>query len=307
MTEVTTSEVQMEEVVELVDVPSEATSEVTPEASPEESAESLMDVGDVSEPVAEEEPAAETSAEPSALSEMFSDDALKTDASLQTFKDVDALAKSYIHLNKLVSKKISDMSPEDAAELHSIVGVPAEPSEYTLPDDIDQIAGASFQELAHSLKLTKEQARQAVEWEYAREVQAMEEFKAKQAELNKQYVDTVKSEFGAAFNERLSAAQETVRAYGGDELKQVLKDHGLGNHPTVIKAFAAIGKDLVEDRLVEGDAKRTFGVTPHDAENQIKTLMNNPEFMAKYNSSKTSERTKAINELQELYKLKNAT
>jgi hypothetical protein len=42
--------------------------------------------------------------------------------------------------------------------------------------------------------------------------------------------------------------------FGGDELKQVLNESGLGNHPALFKAFAKIGKAMSEDTFVKSKA-----------------------------------------------------
>lgn len=63
-------------------------------------------------------------------------------------------------------------------------------------------------------------------------------------------------EFGGdKLGENLAIAKQALDTFGSKELKTLLNDSGLGNHPEIIRAFYRAGKAISEDgRLVTGAA-----------------------------------------------------
>jgi len=104
--------------------------------------------------------------------------------------------------------------------------------------------------LFKDLGLTQEQA-QSVVGLYAKQVQAGSQ--AQIDNFNQQMTDWREqsqkdSEFGGdKFDENVKVAQSAVNAYGTPELKQLLEDHGVGNHPEFIRFMYRVGKTLGED------------------------------------------------------------
>ena len=66
---------------------------------------------------------------------------------------------------------------------------------------------------------------------------------------------------GDKLPEVLSRANEAVKAYGGDELRKVLNETGLGDHPAVIRAFYKIGVDVSNAKFVPGAKQPSKGET----------------------------------------------
>lgn len=83
-----------------------------------------------------------------------------------------------------------------------------------------------------------------------------EEFKAEGEAFTRQVEDWGKQtredkELGGnAFDTNVKAAQRALAAFGTPELKTLLDETGLGNHPEVIRAFKRIGEKLTEDSMV---------------------------------------------------------
>ncbi|MGN1209558.1 MAG: hypothetical protein ACI4SV_04585, partial [Duodenibacillus sp.] len=59
---------------------------------------------------------------------------------------------------------------------------------------------------------------------------------------------------GAHFNENLGIATAAYQRYATPELKAILTNSGLGNHPEVIRLFCRIGKETRQDTGVSGSA-----------------------------------------------------
>lgn len=57
---------------------------------------------------------------------------------------------------------------------------------------------------------------------------------------------------GAKLQENLAVAKRALDTFGTQELRTLLNDSGLGNHPEIIRAFFRAGKAISEDTFVPG-------------------------------------------------------
>lgn len=227
---------------------------------------------------------------------------------LHTFKSVDDLAKSYVHLNKLMGKKITDMSPEEINQVYGKLGKPENADGYELPTE--GLEGAIlpdmdkwYKEVAHKHNLTKEQARGIFE-EYVQMSQGLVQNQTAQlTQAREEAITALKKEFGTAFENRLEVAKKAVNEFGGDELKTYLNETGLGNDPRLIKAFAKIGAELLEDRMISDKAAHVMGVTPDEAKRQISMKMADNEFKSAYLSRMHPGHKEAVAEMTRLQEL----
>lgn len=63
-------------------------------------------------------------------------------------------------------------------------------------------------------------------------------------------------EFGGAnLKASLTAAAKVIDKFGGDELRTMLNQTGLGNHPAMLRVFAKVGKAISDDGFVSGERK----------------------------------------------------
>jgi hypothetical protein len=123
-----------------------------------------------------------------------------------------------------------------------------------------------FKATAKDLKLPQEAAQKLADLQvkvYEKQAEAMSRVRA-------QWLDQTKTdkEFGGeALAENLGIAQKAMQAFATPQLRQLLNDSGLGNHPEIVRAFVRVGKAISEDgRVVTGSksgipadpAKRLF-------------------------------------------------
>lgn len=128
--------------------------------------------------------------------------------------------------------------------------------QFELPEGYElnaEVAG-EFEAYARELNLPQDKAQAAV----SMGVKLVESAMAKQAEAYTQQVAAWREEVtndkeigGPALAENLSYAARVLDTYAPD-LRAVLDETGLGNHPAFVKAFVKIGKAISEDRLVGG-------------------------------------------------------
>lgn len=135
---------------------------------------------------------------------------------------------------------------------------PPEKYEFTAPEgmELDQQALERFEPFARKLGLNQATAQELVDL-HAEVVAGVTQAQMDaHAEMVTNWAREAKDdpEFGGeAFTENVRVAQTTVARFGGDALKKLLNETGLGNHPELIRFFLNVGKNISEDGHVTGD------------------------------------------------------
>lgn len=131
--------------------------------------------------------------------------------------------------------------------------------EFKAPEGVqfdDTVIGA-FSEVAKELNLPQDQAQKVLD-KVAPVIQArqLEQFETARTE----WAETAKAdkEFGGEkLAENLGVAKKALDAFATPELRTLLDQSGLGNHPEVIRMFYRAGKAISEDRFVSGQGGKT--------------------------------------------------
>lgn len=132
--------------------------------------------------------------------------------------------------------------------------------EFKVPEGVklDGEALDAVKATAKEFGLTAEQAQKVVDLG----VKQAQAFQTQMAEHSKQVAeqwatDTKNDkEFGGdKLPENLATAKRALDTFGTPELKKLLNDSGLGNHPEIIRVFVKAGKAISEDgKLITGSA-----------------------------------------------------
>lgn len=125
--------------------------------------------------------------------------------------------------------------------------------EFQMPEgvELDTAAADEFKGIAKEYGLSQEQAQKVADIG-AKMVQRQAE--AHQAQVQA-WVDAVKTDKeigGEKLSENLAVARKTIDTFGSPELKEVLNQTGLGNHPEIVKLAYKIGKAISDDGFVRG-------------------------------------------------------
>ena len=149
-------------------------------------------------------------------------------------------------------------APPAAEEAKAPAEAPKAPEAYELkaPEGrvIDSEVMASYSQVAKELNLSQESAQRlldAVGPKVAERQMAMIEA------TRNGWADSSKSdrEFGGEkLSENLGVAKKALDAFGTTELRTLLNETGLGNHPELIRFMFRAGKAISEDRMVTGAA-----------------------------------------------------
>lgn len=149
-----------------------------------------------------------------------------------------------------------ESKPAEAPPPQSGEGKPQEstPAEFTIkvPEGVnaDPKLLASFTEFAKANKISPEEAQKFADAFVASQQERIDAV----VEQHTKWAEETKKELGADFKASIDAAKKAVTTFGDKDLLQVLNQTGLGNHKSVIKFLAAIGKKVSEDKIVHGSA-----------------------------------------------------
>lgn len=139
-------------------------------------------------------------------------------------------------------KKAEEAKPEGAPEKYEFAGA----------EELDSAVLDQFSEVAKELNLTQDAAQKVLD--KMGPVIAAHQSEQLQA-ARTEWAETAKAdkEFGGEkLQENLAVAKRALDAYGSDELRTLLNESGLGNHPEVIRLLYRAGKATSEDGFVKG-------------------------------------------------------
>lgn len=117
---------------------------------------------------------------------------------------------------------------------------------------LDDAVIGQFSEVAKELNLTQDAAQKildkmapAMAARQAEQVEAVRAGWADEARVDKEFG-------GDKLNENLGTAKRALDQFGTPELRTLLKETGMGNHPEVIRFMYRAGKAISEDGFVPG-------------------------------------------------------
>jgi len=157
------------------------------------------------------------------------------------------------------TQTFSDTNPKDVDSSSTSSDTPATDTtspetytDFTLPKDmqLDEALLADAIPIFKDLGLTQQQAQKLVDFQAkyveansAKQIESFNELTTRWQEASK-----IDKEFGGdKFDESIAIAQSAIDKFGTPELKQLLDDHGVGNHPELIRFMVKVGKLTVED------------------------------------------------------------
>lgn len=239
-------------------------------------------------------------------------DDIKGSPSLEGVEDVQTLAKRFIDTKRMVGANTvkipgKEASQEEWAQFYTKLGRPESSDKYEmpkegLPEGFEPNEGrlTAMREAAHRVGLTAQQfaALARADAEYMETEKAA--FGEKMTQTQQESIAGLKKEWGSAFDQNLDLAKRAVRHFGGDDLVKELDDSGMGNHPTLAKAMAKIGRMIAEDEIVGGGRNQQFSRTPGEAKSQITQLYANKDFMAAYTTPHNPGHKDAVEKMRQL-------
>jgi len=150
---------------------------------------------------------------------------------------------------------------DDTAKKDEAKGAPEQYADFTLPETfkVDDTVLGEFKTLAKELNLPQEAAQKLVDMQAKLQSGNAEAFtQTLQAHVDKtaqDWANTAKADpeiGGAKFTENVAVAKTALDTFGTPELKALLKESRIGNHPEVIRFMFKAGKAISQDGFVPG-------------------------------------------------------
>ncbi len=238
-------------------------------------------------------------------------DEVRADKSLENINDIESLAKSYVHAQKMVG---ADKIPvpnkfatdKDWDAVYEKLGRPktAEEYKFNLPEDqkVDEAALKNFSTQAHKLGLLPGQADGMVKFYNEMIGNELAQADSIATSQREKAITELKTEWGQAYDQKLQQANNVVAGvFPKGFMDTNLADGSkLGDHPAVIKAFATLAGKMGEDNIVQ--ASGPTHMTPKQLDKEIATLQAPG---SAYWDNKHPGHDAAVEEVKELFKLKH--
>ena len=230
---------------------------------------------------------------------------LRSAAPLQTFKDVNSLAQSYIHAQSMIGRdKIAvptkHASPEDWKDVFTKLGLP-EKEAYKL-EGLDPENATEFdktlQDFMYENNLLPNQANALYKFLSEQTNSLADKEEEDYNNSIQEGLNNLKNEWGNAYDQNIKLAQRALSTYADDGMINYLRESGLGNDPILIKLFNQVGKGLGEDKML-GDSTPTLN-TPAEAQKKIDSIMDNPNHP--YHDQSHMGHDNAVKEMENLFK-----
>ena len=195
---------------------------------------------------------------------------------LEKFKDVSDLAKSYTQLEKYFDGTIKipgeNATAEEVERYHSKLGRPDTPDDYEfekpeIPDGMnyDEHMEGAFLKKAHGMGLNSKQVEDLYGWYNSQTKDMFVQHQVAQENSIQKAEIELRADWGRQYEEKISSIQRLVDQYATNDEKQYLETSGFGNDPNVARMMDRIAKDHGEAKHL-GDPKINAFTDPDSAQ-----------------------------------------
>lgn len=290
----------------------------------------MEDVTTGNSPEAQVAPAVESvvSSDVNFLSSLPED--MRSEASLQDFKDIGGLAKSYVSSQQMLGSSVripgedagDDQRTEFYNKLQSVPGVVRMPTDPTdsegwssfyskagkpetaegyqlnMPDGME--ADKGMLDMAHSMGLNNQQVNKFVEYQTAQQEQS----ETMQIQSRENAHETLKQTWGQDYDNRMDGAKAAIRSYSEkhpDAVNELINGPA-GNNPALLMMLSDLHGNMQEKGIPGTQASNiSYGVTPSEALAQIEEIRGNSQHAA-FNSSDPAHKA-AVTKMTQLYNI----
>lgn len=151
-----------------------------------------------------------------------------------------------------------DAPQQDAAKpADAKPAAPEEYADFTVAEgvEINPEVLADFKGLAKEFGLTQEAAQKLIDMQSRMEGMRAEAAHQALIEQSQAWVKSLRedAEFGGeSYDKNVATAVKAVERFASPELRSLLNQSGLGNHPELVKLFHRIGNSISEDSIAFG-------------------------------------------------------
>ena len=201
--------------------------------------------------------------------------------------DFGNLAKQFVNQRKAIGKdKVvlpgSNATPEEKAAFYDSIGRPQTPADYKvdIPEEMAELytpeVVSEQAKLAHEIGATNEQFAAYMQKSMERDAQLLQQQADAQRQAVQSAEDSLRKEFGAAYDQRIHVANRLVSEALPNEESQMAFIEKFGADPDFIRFASVVGSRLVESKALVAELSTD---TPGEAQKKIDQLMASPGYM----------------------------
>lgn len=212
--------------------------------------------------------------------ETLSED-LKSDVSLEKFKSVDDLAKSYKHLEIKIGKDkvIIPKSDSEWSDFYKAAGRPEDPSGYELkvPETYNKEHVTQFVTEAHALGLNPNQL-QGVMDVYSKQVESETAMlESANTETIQKLESDLRAKYGESYEDKKKGLDSFIQKNADETYVRYLNESGLGNDPRHINFLMNVASKFSGDSL-DGEGKPELNAS--QAKEELSKLRESAAYMS---------------------------
>tara|TARA_R100000935_G_C2827703_1_gene163266 strand:+ start:357 stop:1208 length:852 start_codon:yes stop_codon:yes gene_type:complete len=208
---------------------------------------------------------------------------IRGEASLANIKDIDQLAKGYVHAQRMVgADKIGlpnqHSTDNDWNEVYSKLGRPEAADQYEINyqvpvEGMEATNLPGYQEAAHAAGLNNSQAQKLIDWYSGLEKESLESTEVTALAARETAETDLRKEYGLAYDKKLSQADGIFSKFFGSDFASIKLEDGslLGDNATFIKSLVSLSSNFSED-TVTADQTSSGAMTPNEANAEISKI-----------------------------------
>lgn len=188
---------------------------------------------------------------------------IRGEESLKNMLTVEAMAKSFVHAQKMIgAEKVplpgKHASESDWQQFFQKVGLPETVDKYevTPPKDakfVDESLIKDLKPVAHKLGILPRQLSEVLNFYEERSNKLTAAQAANQEAALNTEIKALQTEWGKAYESRVALANRTLEEIGGPELMKYVSESGLGNDVKLVKLLGLVGEKLFREDGVPKD------------------------------------------------------
>lgn len=194
-----------------------------------------------------------------------------------------------------------DLTEDDLNRVYARLGRPETHEGYDLseviPENYNNGTVEEFKKKAFEAGMSNDAVKKMAQWYRDVEAEGLQKMERARMEQSDRGILQLKQEFGSNFDAEVNNARKALEAYTDNDFRKYMDETGLGNNPALVKAFAKIGRELSEDRLVQSDTAVRMKQNDDLRRSEIDRLRSSKEFMEKYRRGDQA----AVHRLNRLY------
>jgi hypothetical protein len=224
-----------------------------------------------------------TESKPLTLADLLQDPELKSHPQLEKFinQPIETLAKSHVHANSLIGKRVDQMAPEDLIAFNKKLGMPERSDEYNfaqenlIPQDKVRELKDKFHKAGLSVVAAEHMFNDHVESIRASDQKVTEDTEAKK----EQNINKLVEKMGSNFKSLLDLVEQELIEQGGIELRDRVLDPVNMDHQ-LIDVFTKTVKEKRSQGLLNASPTAPVAYTAATAEMEIAMIKASPEYRA---------------------------